>query len=86
MSIAPTWLRDVSKGELIQLLIPCTTIGIYRQQNRPCDQQSHEADHAEDFQESEKQEAVQGGVVEDIFIGSSPEWHEPIEPSIGQFL
>jgi hypothetical protein len=25
-------------------------------------------------------------VVEDIFIGSSPEWHEPIEPSIGQFL
>lgn len=75
---------DVTEAEDVQLDPPCTTSGIDWKQNGPCQQTADEAHGDRDLQISQKQEAIERLVIEDIAIGNLIEGLDPVEQSIGQ--
>lgn len=52
MRIVAIDVDDITEAQEIQLLLPTTSRGIHRKQNRPCNAASYERDDAEKLDEA----------------------------------
>jgi hypothetical protein len=78
------WINDVAHAQNLELLHAAAASRIDGEQHGPNDEAAGEADVAEDLDEAQKEEAVEGAVVEDVGVGCLKERLDPIEPAIGK--
>lgn len=72
---------DVAHCQSFQLSEVITTSCVQRKQNRPHDTAAENADVSKNLEIAEKEEGVQGAMVEDIGIGDLEEGLQPVEIS-----
>jgi hypothetical protein len=81
MGIEPCGMSDVPKCQFVQLLTSHAPKSVDRNENRPCEKQSHTAYYREHFKVSQEKVAFKRRSIEDFNVWSFPEWNYPIEPS-----
>ena len=74
MGVQPFRIRDVAEGQFVQLLIAFTPKRVERQENGPCEKQSHAADHREYIEVPEEEEAFERRAIQDFNVWCLPEW------------
>lgn len=74
-------IANVSKGQNVQLLLITTTSGVDREQNWPCYGCSNQAQDNRHLEQTQKEESIQVGLLQNENIRKSPELFEPTKES-----
>lgn len=78
-------VRDVAEAENVELAVPISARGMNREQNGPCDEDSHKGDGAQHAQEPQEQIPIQGGVMKHMIVLHLEKGPKPIDPACRQF-
>jgi hypothetical protein len=76
-------IRNVTHRQHLQLDLSLATCRIDGEEDGPSDGTANQADVAEDFEIAQKEEAVEGSIVENKRIGVFEERLDPVEESGG---
>ena len=75
---------DVAHSQGLELGVALATGEMQGEENGPGDEASDKANVAQDLDEAQEEEAIEGAMVQHHGIGNAKKGHDPVEPAVGQ--